>query len=209
VARQDGGFTLLELMVVVAIVGLLAAVAIPQYRKFENRARQSEAKIALGAVYTAQRAFAAEFNTYTLCMRQAGYYPDGLTRYYAVGFNPGPGDTCGPSGDRVCNGYSYAMQAPPPAASFAVADTTCTIGMGDPTNPAISTAFGASARSRSSALTLPTVSPDENVAFPGGAGGCPVSKGTFLACAGAALGDVYDQWTIDQDALLSNAQSGI
>ena len=41
------------LLIVVAIIGILAAVAIPNYQKFQARARQSEAKIALSAAYTA------------------------------------------------------------------------------------------------------------------------------------------------------------
>jgi type IV pilus assembly protein PilA len=205
------GFTLLELMVVVAIVGLLAAVAIPNYRKYTNRSRQTEAKIALGAIYTAERSFAAEANSYTLCLRASGYTPLGLTRYYAIGFNQAAGaNVCGWSGDRICNGITYAEAAAAPAASWAANDATCAIGMGDPANLAIQTAYGASARGLTATLAVPDVSPQENAAFPGGAGACNVTKGNFRACAAAALeGGVYDQWTIDEQASLQNVGAGI
>lgn len=46
------GFTLIELMIVVAIVGILAAVAIPAYQDYIARAQESEAKILLGGLRT-------------------------------------------------------------------------------------------------------------------------------------------------------------
>ncbi len=57
------GFTLIELMIVVAIIGILAAIAIPNFMRFQARARQSEAKANLKAVFTATKASLAEKNS--------------------------------------------------------------------------------------------------------------------------------------------------
>jgi prepilin-type N-terminal cleavage/methylation domain-containing protein len=48
------GFTLIEIMIVVAIIGLLAAIAIPNYTKYTLRARQGESLTVLGMLKTAQ-----------------------------------------------------------------------------------------------------------------------------------------------------------
>lgn len=54
------GFTLIELMVVVLIVGILAAVAIPIFRGRVDSAKWSEGKVMLGTIATAMRAYAGE-----------------------------------------------------------------------------------------------------------------------------------------------------
>ena len=51
------GFTLLELMIVVAIVGVLAAVALPLYTEYMKKARTAEAKANVGDIRTAQLAY--------------------------------------------------------------------------------------------------------------------------------------------------------
>ncbi|MBI3179248.1 MAG: prepilin-type N-terminal cleavage/methylation domain-containing protein, partial [Deltaproteobacteria bacterium] len=50
--RLSRGFTLIELMIVVAIIGILALIAIPNFMKFQAKAKQSEAKTNLKAYYT-------------------------------------------------------------------------------------------------------------------------------------------------------------
>jgi len=58
--RSSKGFTLIELMIVVAIIGILAAIAIPNFLQYQLKSKQSEAKVNLGAIKTSEIAFNAE-----------------------------------------------------------------------------------------------------------------------------------------------------
>lgn len=64
IMRKRSGFTLVELMIVVAIIGILATIAIPDFLKLQAKSKQAEAKMNLGAIYTAEIAYYAEASTY-------------------------------------------------------------------------------------------------------------------------------------------------
>lgn len=83
VGGNERGFSLIELMIVVAIIGILATIALPNFQKFQRRARQAEARGTLSAIYTAQKSFAAEWEGYTTDMQAMGYAPEGHIRYDA------------------------------------------------------------------------------------------------------------------------------
>ncbi len=62
---KQNGFTLIELMIVVAIIGILAAIAIPNFLKYQAKSRQSEARINLGGIFVAETAYYGEQARYS------------------------------------------------------------------------------------------------------------------------------------------------
>ena len=64
IRKSNKGFTLIELMIVVAIIGILAAIAIPNFLRFQLKSKSSEGKVNIAAIRTAEEAYLAEFGSY-------------------------------------------------------------------------------------------------------------------------------------------------
>ena len=185
------GFTLVELMVVVAIIGVLASIALPQYNKFTAKARQSEVRVALGATYTVEQAFASEQSTYSSCLANIGYNRDGAKFYYSLGVGTGAGNNCGPDAAQPCLSYAFAGNGT--GAISVVSSCTATVGTtfweANVADGGSLTFTGANAVALGSIMT--------NSAFTIGAGGQILKNQS------------PDQWTVDQLKNIVNKVSGI
>lgn len=101
--RGFRGFTLLELMIVVAIIAFLCIVSIPGFKRYLAKAKRAEAYINLGSIYTAQKMYWADHGTYTTKLhgpQGAGWQPEGYAGggsqerfYYTYGFVGKEGET--------------------------------------------------------------------------------------------------------------------
>lgn len=79
--KRSRGFSLIELMIVVAITGILSSIAIPVMIRFQANARQSEVKVTLRGWYEVETLYFNEKNAYTELVAESGFSPTDGNRY--------------------------------------------------------------------------------------------------------------------------------
>lgn len=87
-AMKRIGFSLIELMVVIAIMAFLAMIAVPNFNRFLAKAKRAEAYVNLSSLCAAEKAYWAEHGTYSDTLYGnggIGWKPEGNT-YYTYGF---------------------------------------------------------------------------------------------------------------------------
>jgi type IV pilus assembly protein PilA len=146
--RKQEGFTLIELMIVVAIIGILAAIAIPNFLQYQMKSRQAEAKTNLQAIRTSEISFQAERACYLSITREGALAATTLVKTLPVPWGLGTAAVV-PNAAGFCNAggtflgtfknigfvstgsnlYSYAVDetavaVPVPACSLGILEAT-------------------------------------------------------------------------------------
>lgn len=184
--ENENGFTLIELMVTLSVVGILASIALPNYQNFMARARQTEAKLTLSAIYLAEMTFISDKLSYTTCLSEAGYVRPTSNIYYSAGFGTTP-NLCGSTDTDSCHAMEFMPWTICQAGAFPAG------------------AFFAGDRAMSGvAVNRATFNASVTTT---------ITRGSFTAAAVGRISSrgaaVLDVWTIDEGRRLINSTNGL
>lgn len=223
---NESGFTLVELLIVVAIIGVLATMGVPAYKRMVERAKTKEAQVALGGLYTAELAFQSEYGGYGNNLAGVGFEFEGSNAIYTVGFPSS--NACGsgvPSpavgtgvGDQINNSYGQYFTGSrcsvagrgvvPPGAAAACAGgagVSCLFNasMFDAANGTYFVATATGCISSGCNPNTPSVGTFATLQTAADA-----QPGDFTASAPAADANRRDSWAINQRRKLVRMQAG-
>ena len=226
--KNQKGFSLVELMVVVAIIGILAAIAIPNYQKFQRKSQQVEAKTIMSGLYASQITFMNEWNYLSASFDQIGFEAIGDAPKYNVGW----ADASMPVAADRLDGYRGPQIAGASSAeqvNTANSNTNGPNGCREPNycnNAALKQAF---AYNESYNTTNHTgTCPVGDCSCSGGSPSCSSTgtcnagcgfmtngklkkrdRGFVIGAAGDIGGEDSDQWYMDYNKIIQNVKSGL
>lgn len=216
---KQNGFTLVELLIVVAIIGVLSTIGIPTFRRMVQKSKKAEAKVNLGGLYTAEQAFFSEYGGYGNNLRAMGFQTDGANMMYVIGFTTGG-----------CNGLPVGKAQPTKAGTIGTVVKatfpqyyTYTVGGNKALHstragnlimkncPATVAQANAGAYNagnpKNTVLDVQSIAPGDANAFLAVASGV-IAPGVSKTTPNIAKGEA-DIWTIDEERLLSNTVDGV
>jgi type IV pilus assembly protein PilE len=120
--KKSTGFTLIEIMIVVVIIGILTSIAYPSYRQYMQKTRRSDAHIALTQLANAQEKFYAQCNTYAATLVGARSCAAGGTMGYTSATSPGGHYTIAIT---AATTSSYSLSATAITTGLQGSDPTC------------------------------------------------------------------------------------
>ena len=184
------GFTLIELMVVVAIIGILSAVAIPNFKKYQAKSKTTEAKLQLSSIYTVETSAQTDYDHYVSCLNTIGYSAanEFNSRHYAVGFSASGGANS--NGGASTNGLANCSNA-----------TTFHTGAGAPNTATGVHGYSAGKKVGGSAAGSASI----------GTATVGANGESFTAAAAARISPdltTLDRWTIDENKGLKHTSTG-
>ena len=186
------GFTLVELMVVVGIIGILATIAIPNFRKYQAKSKTTESKIQLSSLYTAMESALLEYDTYTSCLNLMGFdpSPDRASRHYMIGVAASGTTATDPNPTAVTNGLVACSS----------------VGLDCTTGPNATGCKSYDAQKKASGTTIT----DSNFTVATYLTGTSLANATFTAAAAGRIsaGGLVDVWRMDQGKKLLHATVG-
>ncbi len=198
---KSQGFTLVELLIVVAIIGVLASQGVPAYRRMIMKSRKGEAQIMLGNIATVQSAFFSEYGAYGDHLARMGATMEGTQFVYAGGVGVDGG-----CARKVAPWFPLAATIP-----ALLSNPNYNVALA-PVNGQSSNMIGRATQASCLAAAATDASlTGAAAAYLATATGY-IRGGTLEqqnGCAGGAAGLNCDQWTMDQNRSLINVVDGI